>query len=267
MVHGPGHLLVITGGHSFDQSAFAEMINQICSSIGWTWEQGEQPAAQQLLRPSNAGVWDAILLYDLPGLRLARGEEPEPVGPTEAVKAGIRGLVAAGQGFVALHHALAGWPVWDEWAQMLGGRFLYAPGSLNDATTPASGYRMGSYLVESVNPGHPVCAGVESFELTDELYLCPVFEQSVVPLLRTSASTAPRDMIDTHREVLDGERHPAPDQPGSPYLGWETSSGDSRTVYLLPGHGPQTMANRSYQRLVANALQYVSPLGVDESQG
>lgn len=260
-----GRVLVLTGGHSFDQGAFSDMMDSACGTIGWTWTQSEHPEAEALLHPGHAGEWDAILFYDLPGLQLARGAEPVAVEPSEVLKAGVRELVDAGQGFVALHHALAGWPTWDAWAQLLGGRFLYAPGTFEGVAAPPSGYRMDRYLVEPMQDQHPVCVGVGAFELIDELYLCPLLDHDIVPLLRTSSSTEAKHMIDAYSEVLVGERRPAAAQPSSEYLGWATTAGKSRTVYLLPGHTPETMGNRMFRKLIANALMYVSSLGVDEA--
>jgi type 1 glutamine amidotransferase len=178
--------------------------------------------------------------------------------PSPATKSALLDLLAAGQGVVALHHALAGWPAWDEWAEVLGGRFLYAPGALHGVGMPASGYRMDHYEVDVVAPRHPVCAGVERFEVDDELYLCPVFEDRVTPLLTTRAGIAAGSMIDTYREVRYGERVTAAPQPGSQLLGWASGYGASRIVYLLPGHGPSTMEHPQFRRLLANACAWVA---------
>ena len=254
-----GRLLAITGGHRFDVDAWSSMVDAVCAELGWSWTHAEQPEAQTWLRGEHAGTWDAILLYDLPGLALARGAEPEPLGPDGDVRRGVVELLEAGQGIVATHHALAGWPAWDGWATALGGRFLYAPGRLRGRDWPSSGYRMDSYTVDVVAPGHPVCAGVEPFDLTDELYLCPVFEDEVVPLLATAAELTPQSMTSTYDEVCHGVRHPADDHPpGSRLLGWVKPAGRSPLVYLLPGHGPATMAHPSYRRLLANSLAWVA---------
>ena len=102
-----------------------------------------------------------------------------------------------------------------------------------------------------------MCAGVEPFDVDDELYLCPVFEDRVTPLLTTTASIDAASMIDTYREVRFGERAPAAPQRGSQLLGWCTEHGPSRIVYLLPGHGPSTMEQPDYRRLIANACAWV----------
>jgi type 1 glutamine amidotransferase len=118
---------------------------------------------------------------------------------------------------------------------------------------------MDSYAVEVVAPDHPVCAGVGQFDLTDELYLCPVFEEDVVPLLSTPADLTPTSMISTYDEVRHGDRHPADDHPpGSRLLGWAKVAGRSPLVYLLPGHGPATMTHPSYRRLLVNSIGWVA---------
>jgi type 1 glutamine amidotransferase len=253
-----GHLLAITGGHRFDLAALRGMLDGVCDALGWEWAHATQPGAQNWLRGEHAGTWDAVVLYDIPGLALARGSEPEASEPSPSMKSGLLDLLAAGQGIVALHHALAGWPTWDAWADVLGGRFLYAPGVLHGVDVPASGYRMDRYRVDVAAPEHPVCAGVESFEVDDELYLCPVFEGRVTPLLTTPAAIGADSMIDTYREVRHGERVPAAPQPASRLLGWARHHGASRIVYLLPGHGPSTMQHPQFRRLLANACAWVA---------
>ncbi len=258
-----GHLLAITGGHRYDVEAFAAMLDAVCGRLGWDWTHAEQPQAQRWLAPEHAGRFDAILLHDLPGLQLARGAEPlvEPIDP--AVEAAVIGLLEAGQGIVATHHALAGWPTCDSWATALGGRFLYAPGTVRGAPRPASGYRFDRYRVLPATTVHPVCAGVAPFELTDVLYLCPVFEDEVEGLLTTDADLSPDSMIDTHDEVVDGVRRPAePGAGGSALLGWAKPAANSPLVYLLPGHSASTMEHPQYRRLLGNALAWVaSPAG------
>lgn len=254
----PGRLLAVTGGHRFDAGAFTAMVDTICDRLGWQWAHAEQPAAQRWLHPDHAGVWDAILLHDLPGLTLARGREPLAAEPGDDVRAAVLAMLAAGQGIVTTHHALAGWPSWDEWAEVLGGRFLYSAGQLRGVRLPASGYRMDTYRVDVVSPEHPVCRNVSAFDVTDELYLCPVFEHDVVPLLATTADTSPASMIDTYREVRFGERQPAADQQGSQLLGWAKEWGSSRIVYVLPGHGPSIMQHEEYRKLLTNAAAWVA---------
>ena len=253
-----GRVLAITGGHRFDLEALRAMFDGVGEALGWEWAHATQPAAQRWLRPEHAGTWDAIVLYDIPGLALARGAEPRSSEPSPETRSAVLELLAAGQGIVALHHALAGWSTWDEWADVLGGRFLYKPGVLHGVEVPASGYRMARYRVDIAAPDHPVCAGLQPFDVDDELYLCPVFEDQVTPLLTTAAENSARTMIDTYREVRFDECVPAPEQAASRLLGWTSEPGRSRIVYVLPGHGPSTMEHPQFRRLLANACAWVA---------
>lgn len=143
-------------------------------------------------------------------------------------------------------------------ADVLGGRYHYAPAELRGEKWPDSGYRFAEYTARVVAPHHPVCAGIDAFELTDELYCCPVFEDEVVPLLRADAPAAP--FTETYAEVLGTRtgdstwQHPA----GSDLIGWAKAAGTSPVVYLQPGDGPATFASAPFRRLLGNALAWVA---------
>jgi type 1 glutamine amidotransferase len=257
----PLRVLVVTGGHRVDLDGWLDMVAAICDARGWRWAHCRQPAAQAWLGPDVEGTWDAVLCHDIPGLRLKRGEPPELFGPEDQVKDDLVQLLRRGQGLVVTHHALAGWPAWDGWARALGGRFLYAPGSLFGEPWPSSGTRITRYRALVADPAHPVCAGVPDFELTDELYICPVFEDRVVPLLRTDADLAGRHFVSTYEHVLHGE-DAAPDcgshPPASALLAWATVAEQSPVVYLQPGDRAETFALAPYRQLVGTAIAWVA---------
>lgn len=211
--------------------------------------------------PSQAGRWDAIFAHDIPGLHLRRGVPPSPEGPSPAVRSDLIDLLRRGQGVVATHHALAGWPGWEGWAEALGGRFHYAPGRLRGIEWPSSGTRMASYTARVIAKDHPVCAGIADFHVSDELYCCPVFEDDVVPLLRTDASMDGRLFTSTFEHVVVGEAE-APDcrdhPPASDLIAWATVAERSPVVYIQPGDSAATFASDGYRHLIANALEWVA---------
>jgi len=254
----PLRILALTGGHRVDLSAVTGMLSSICSKRGWAFAHAVQPDAQSWLGPEHAGAFDALLCHDLPGLHLVRGRAPRPVGPGRVIARRLVDLLAAGQGVVFVHHALAGWPGWPGWADVLGGRYHYAPAALRGRDWPDSGFRYAEYTARVIHEGHPVCAGIEDFPLADELYCCPVFESEIVPLLRADA--APGPFRETYHEVVGSERagpawrHP----PASDVIAWAKPAGASPIVYLQPGDGPTTFANSTYRKLVGNALSWVA---------
>lgn len=257
----PPRVLVVTGGHWVDLGALLGMVADVCAARGWVWAHAVQPAAQDWLDPRLAGTWNALLLHDLPGLHLRRGEPPRAQGPSDQVVRALVELLDAGQGVVATHHALAGWPGWPGWADALGGRFHYAPGTLRGQAWPSSGTRIDDVVARVVAPEHLVCAGLDDFPLTDELYCCPVFEDEVVPLLRHDGRTSPESFVSTYEHVLHGEIA-APDCTGHPaasdLLAWATTAGRSPLVYVQPGDSAATFALPAYRQLIGNALAWVA---------
>ncbi|MDI1288614.1 MAG: hypothetical protein PSX37_01515, partial [bacterium] len=130
-------ILVLTGGHRVAITEFLEAIAAICAARGWVWAHSTQPTAQAWLTPELAGQWDAILMHDIPGLRLKRGTEPEIDGPDPRTAKNLVDLLDFGQGVVVLHHAISAWPGWEGWAEAIGGRFNYRPARMRGVDLPS----------------------------------------------------------------------------------------------------------------------------------
>ena len=244
-------VLVVTGGHPFEKDPFFEIFDAL-DGIRWT--------AADAPRPGH----DAVVLYDMPGLAFTGGDPPvESTEPTEAQKQVFTDLTSTGTGLVVLHHAVASWPAWPGFAELVGARFHYRPGVLRGVEYPDSGYRFDvTHTVEVLDPGHPVCAGLgERFEITDELYCFPVLEDSVTPLMRTTFDTTDvgkffsADLaIRGRRDSNDGWGHP----PGSDLVAWARHVDRSRLVYLQFADGPVTYADPSFRRALANAIHWTA---------
>lgn len=252
-------VLLVTKGHPFERDPFFDVFE---SWPGISYSAVEQPAAQAFFTPQAADPYDAIVLYDMPGIEFRPGAAPAFHDPPEAFVTGFRELLDAGKGFVFLHHAIAGWPSWPEYAEILGGSFLYEPATVRGRSRPNSGYRHGvKHRVSAVEPGHPVLEGLaEGFEIEDELYLFEAFEDEVVPLLRSdyeftgenfySASLAVRGELFSRRDWT----HPT----GTNLIGWARSSGASPIVYLAMGDGPAAYANPGFRKVLENAVRWVA---------
>ncbi|MGA0877893.1 MAG: ThuA domain-containing protein [Ilumatobacteraceae bacterium] len=242
---------VVTGGHPFEAEAFFEIFDSL-EDIEWSG-----------VRTPSVGS-DVIVFYDMPGLRFTGTEPPvEFSHPSDEVLEVFDRLRRTGTGMVFMHHAVASWPTWEGFAEMVGARFHYQPGALRGIHYPDSGYLFDvRHTVHVLDPHHPICAGLPpTFEITDELYCFPVLEDSVEPLLRTgfpvddashfhSADLAIRG----RRNANEGWSHP----PGSDLLGWVKKAGNSPLAYLQFGDGPVTYADPNFRLVLANAIRWAA---------
>jgi len=254
----PRNVLLITKGHPFEREPFFEVFDEM---PGVDWTHVEQPAAQALLTVDQGRGYDAYVAYDMPGIRFEPGG-PVMAEPDAGFREDFMALVEAGHGFVFLHHAIAGWPSWPEYAELLGGRFLYVPAELRGQQRLDSGYRHGVSHKVRVLKDHPVTAGIEQeFEITDELYLFEVFEEDVEPLLASDYEFVRENFYSAAHVVLRGRMYDNEDwdhPPGSNLIGWTREVGNSRIVYLQCGDDPLAYSNDNFRRLVKNAIDWVS---------
>lgn len=253
------NVLVAAKGHPYLRDPFMAMFDEM---EGVSASLVEQPAAMRLMNSGGMKGFDVLVLYDMPGLDFRAEHPPALAGPDEVLKRGFLDLLNSGIGVVALHHAIAGWPAWEEYAEILGGRFLYKPGSLRGVKRPDSGYRHDvTHEITCAAPGHPVLDGVpERFTLTDELYLYEVFEDRVTPLLRSGHSFT-RDNFYSASLAVSGQMFSNQGwshEDGSNLVGWVKRARNAPLVYLQPGDGPPTYEDANYRRLIANAIQWVA---------
>ncbi len=177
-----GKLLVLSGGHPYEEAPFDALIQLLGRELGeWDLSHLVHPDAEQAVAEGAADEADALLFYDMGGYTFGDGVVTSRP-PSEGFRQAIARRFASGKGAVAMHHALAGWADWPEWAEMLGGRFLYQPGQWQGQSVPDSGYRHDVAYDAQVVAQHAVTAALpDTFPFTDELYLCQIDESAVHP--------------------------------------------------------------------------------------
>jgi uncharacterized protein len=257
--NAPIQCLVAVRGHPFDRSAF-DALFQAMKGISATMV--DQPAAARLMSPDGMRGFDALILYDMPGLDFTAGDgPPSMLEPDDELRAGFRALLEQGKGVVALHHALAGWPLWEDYGEWLGGRFLYQPARVRGMERLDSGYRHDVAYRARCVADHPVTATLPAaFDVTDELYLAEIFEDDITPLLRSSARFT-RDHFWSADLAVRGQMHCNNGwvhPPGSDIIGWAKQAINSRLVYLQPGDGPSAYDNPHIRQLIGNAIRWVA---------
>ena len=252
-------LQVVTGGHPFEAREFFAVFDRLAESEGLVWTATTAPKIPEHDPP------DVVLFYDMPGLRFTGGGEPPVIfpEPTTDQRGVFDELQQRGIGMVFIHHAVASWPAWAGFAELVGGRFHYQPATLRGIDYPDSGYVFDvTHTVEVIDSAHPICEGLdESFELTDELYCFPVFAEDVVPIMRTrfpvndptrffSADKAIRGQLNSNADWT----HPA----GSDLVAWVKQAGNSRLAYLQFGDGPVTYGDANFRRIVRNTILWAA---------
>ncbi|PXW77954.1 hypothetical protein C7451_10359 [Blastomonas natatoria] len=256
-------LLVLSGGHPYEAEPFAALL---ASLDGWRVEHLVHPEAEAQVADGAAEKADALLFYDMPGFTFANGTVTTRP-PSPGFVAGIKAHFAHGKGAVALHHALAGWADWPEWAEMLGGKFLYRPETLRGRECLDSGYRHDVEYQAVMLRDHPVTQGLPPrFAVCDELYLAEIFAERVTPLIAADHDFVAHNFHSAAHAVagrmFDNSAWPHP--PGSHLIGWTKPVAAGQLVYLQFGDGPAAYANPHVRQMLANALDYVTQ---DESGG
>ena len=254
-------LLVVTKGHPFDRQAFMAIFD---ADRGVEATAVDQPAAQIVLRPENAGGYDAVLFYDMSGIALPSGDF---VDPPDDYRRSIEALLERGTGIVLLNHALVSWPSWPRWREITGSPFLLRAAEIGGERLPASGFRGGAGEPERntetklrvATADHPVVAGLEGgFVIRDELYLKTAgFESTVVPLLRSDFAFE-AERFSPPPLAPEAERKHWTHPRGSDLVAWAKTAGRSRVVSCELGDGPDAYANPGFRRLVGNAIRWVA---------
>lgn len=249
-------VLLSVKGHPYDRNGFFRIFEQQ-DEVAVT--AVEQPATEYILESPGIFTFDALVFYDMPGIDFS-SRPPCFVEPSASLKSRFQELTKQGMGLVFLHHAIAGWPTWEEYGDIIGGRFFYRPSELKGVAVADSGYRHAVDYRAQVLCEHPVTQGIPaSFPVRDELYLYEVLDDDLVPLLASSYDFSAENFNSAFAAVGGGnagaEWHA---KPGSNLIGWARRHNNSPVVYLQMGDAPDAYGNEHIQKLIFNAIAWVS---------
>lgn len=273
---GPVKVLLITKGHGYDRANFFAMFDALGDDI--TWTHVEHPAARKFWDPDLAEDYDVFVYYDMAGRSVTPGQNggerdyqggtaavPGPgstaretdIVPSEEEQEDFERLLGRGQPMVFFHHSLASWVhTWPEYIEVMGGacdwgRTIRTRG----VEHPRSGYHQGTEQTITVVADHPITQGLgPSFEIVDESYTCPMFEDSVTPLLRTSWRPPTQE---AHNE------HMNPNWEFSNMFAWVKTAENSPIAYIQGGHDVTAWEDEDFLRLMGNAIKWAAS---DEAQ-
>jgi hypothetical protein len=147
-------------------------------------------------------------------------ENAADTGLTMAQTEALTDWVRRGGGLLAAHAATVTGKVNPTFGRLVGGAFVSHP--------PQFVFTLYPTMRE-----HPITAGVEAFAVHDELYV------------QTYDETVAVHMVAVDRGVC----YP---------MVWTRTEGDGRVVHVAPGHGPRVWALPAYQRLMVQAVEWLS---------
>ena len=240
------NILIITRGHPFERDPFFEMID----STGYPWSHVEHPAAQDLINSETQENYKALIFYDMPGINFETAPpKPSFFDPSTKFKNNFIDLLKKGIGCVFIHHAIASWPNWEEYGNIVGGRFLYQEGIVKGVKKPDSGYRHDVKYKVMKDGEHPITKGIDDFDIIDELYLAEIFEDDINPILRSDYEFVDKNFYSAAR-ALEGEMFSNRDwshQNGSNIFVWTKNYENSSIAYLQFGDGPSSYSNENFR--------------------
>lgn len=202
--------LVITGGHEYDIENFDLLLGSL---NGIQFDEIAHPEANEIMDDDTVWNYQVLVFYDM------------NQDITENQKKSFIDLTKKGMGLVFLHHSLASYQDWPEFAQIRGGRY--------DLDSSAYDFKQ-RVAIAVVDPKMPITRGLEDWVQTEETYSNFYLNPSVKPLL-------------------------ASDHPKSgPVIGWYHKYQKSRVVYLQPGHDNNAYSNANFRQLLRQAIVWAA---------
>ncbi len=214
----PLRVLVVTGGHSFDQDAFFALFGgmQNASVTHTRFKDG----AEEKLTPAARKQYDVMLFYDM-------HQEPKPHWDSWMQ------LLAEGMPSVFLHHALGSYRKMAAYQDIVGGHAQFTativPGEISTF------WKHDEILnVHVADKNHPITQGLADFTIQDECYKGYYVRPDVHVLLTTD--------------------HP----DNGCILSWTHRFKNSPVVYLQLGHDAKAYENPSFRRLLERSLRWAA---------
>ena len=210
-------LLIVTGGKAICKENFYGLFEN------FSYDTTSKPFAFDLFNPDNVNNYKTIIFYDT----------YQPI--SEDQKNSFLKIFESGIGVLFLHHSLVSHQDWDEYENIIGGRYFHQPWVENGKKYGPSTYKHDQdFIVKIVDKDHPITRGLEDFKIHDETYLNYRVQKNVTRLLTTD-----------YRE--SGE-----------VLGWTHTYKNSKVVFIIPGHDKLAYENKNYKKLIDNSINYLS---------
>ncbi len=217
---GKIRLVVITGGHDFENEPFFKLFKD---NPDVTFQAVEHPNAHAFFKADAASQYDVLVCYDM----------HQPI--SEEAKADFIARLKEGKGLVVLHHAIASYQQWPEYWKIIGARYYLQKTMVDGVEKARSAYKHGVHFrVHVADPAHPVTRGVSDYDLHDETYR--LFDVAA----------------DCHTLLTTEEPE------SNKVIGWAKTYENARVVYLQSGHDHFAYENPNFQQILRQAIRWTA---------
>lgn len=213
------HLMLVTGGHSYDTISFSNMFDQM---EGIQFEHVSQPEANKRIAEGNVSKFHLLVFYDI-GRKIS-----------DAEKQGYLNLLEQGKPMLFLHHSLLSYPMWPEFEKIIGGKYFKKDKNSNLPDSLFSSYHYNvSYHVKKVDSTYSATKGISDFLLFDEAFENYKVGEFVTPLYTN----------DYNNKVM--------------IIGWENRYKNSKIIYFQPGHDRNAFDDKNYRKVLLQLINYL----------
>lgn len=213
-------VLVVRGGHAYDTPAFEDMCRSLpgikCALV--LTAHFERMSAKEI-----DSKYDAILFLN----------QNKKYTTSAWNRKRYMDLAELGTGMMFLHFTLSSEPEWDEYHDLVGGKWFLKKFE-QDKSKYSTYFTDLTLRIEVLDQNHPTTEDLSAFTLTDAFYGNIFVSSNVKPLLGSKHSKITSTIAWTHRYE------------------------NSKVVYLMPGFTEKAYTNPNYKQFVANSLRYVS---------
>ncbi|MBN1846514.1 MAG: ThuA domain-containing protein [Sedimentisphaerales bacterium] len=212
-------VVVVTGGHEFEHDPFFAVFDGF-EDVAYV--EAAQKDHSEIFEDIDDWPFDVIVLYNM----------TQNISPQR--QENFRRLLDRGVGLLALHHSLAAYPDWDEYRNIIGGKYYTKTTQKDGQTIPMSEFQHDLDMTIHVeDTQHPITIGMSDFFLHDEAYSGYWYDQKGNHLI-LSTNTAENDQT----------------------IGWIRKYGKARVCYLQLGHDSQAYQNGNFRWLVRQAVRW-----------
>jgi len=211
-------VLVLTGGHNFDEQPFYEMFADFDNT-----EINHVKIQKECTYFDDISQWDydVIVFYNFRNSLSSKGQE------------NLLKLCDKGIGMVILHHAIAGFPEWSMWSKIVGAKYFLKDTEIDGKIWKRCTYKHDvTFQVKVEKSKTMVISGLKDFEINDETYKGYRLESDNRILLTTDEPLS-------HKEI-----------------GWTRLYRKSKVCYIQLGHGKQAFENQSYNQLIKQSINW-----------